>query len=139
MGCFDEDGYTHDSQCDFYTGPDTRYTGQEICYNYNEDTITITDVTDKTNPIMLGRMGYDNSYYTHQGWTDASQEYLFMNDELDEQNGPDPRTRTLIWDIKKLDDPKLVSSFYSTETVIDHNLYVDGKVREQRHPERRAP
>ena len=46
-GCFDDDGYTHDVQCVVYSGPDADYTGAEICFASNEDTVTIVDVTDK--------------------------------------------------------------------------------------------
>ncbi|MEQ8239852.1 MAG: choice-of-anchor B family protein, partial [Cyclobacteriaceae bacterium] len=31
--CFDNDGYTHDAQCVIYRGPDSKYNGQEICFN----------------------------------------------------------------------------------------------------------
>lgn len=55
-GCFSTDGYTHDAQCVIYDGPDSDHTGSEICVNSNEDTITIVDVTDKTNPVQLSRM-----------------------------------------------------------------------------------
>lgn len=33
-------------------------------------------------------------------------------------------TRTLIWDVASLTSPVWVNSFFSSETVIDHNLYV---------------
>jgi hypothetical protein len=55
IGCAGEDGYTHDAECVTYSGPDTAYTGNEICFLYNENTLTITDVTDKANPTMLSR------------------------------------------------------------------------------------
>ena len=32
-----------------YRGPDKRYDGKDICYGYNEDSLTIYDVTDKSN------------------------------------------------------------------------------------------
>lgn len=35
-GCAAQDGYVHDAQCLVYRGPDTRYTGKDICYGYNE-------------------------------------------------------------------------------------------------------
>lgn len=38
-GCASADGYVHDAQCVIYTGPDTRYTGNEICIGYDEDTV----------------------------------------------------------------------------------------------------
>eukprot|EP00443_Scrippsiella_acuminata_P069123 CAMPEP_0115432568 /NCGR_PEP_ID=MMETSP0271-20121206/32175_1 /TAXON_ID=71861 /ORGANISM="Scrippsiella trochoidea, Strain CCMP3099" /LENGTH=751 /DNA_ID=CAMNT_0002857927 /DNA_START=31 /DNA_END=2286 /DNA_ORIENTATION=- len=128
VGCYAADGYTHDSQCVVYEGPDSRYTGREICFNYDEDSLTIVDVTNKYSPKMLSRVGYNLSYYTHQGWLDKKSEFLFLNDELDEMRGPNERTRTMVWDVRDLEDTKLVSSFYSNETSIDHNLYVDGNV-----------
>ena len=40
-GCFSADGYTHDTQCVTYRGPDSRYTGRELCFSSNEDTLTV--------------------------------------------------------------------------------------------------
>ena len=129
-GCFSEDGYTHDAQCVNYDGPDSDYKGREICFNYNEDTLTIVDVTDKKNPVMVSRTGYFGSAYTHQGWLTEDSAYLIMNDELDELSNdffPFPHTRSMAWDVNDLDTPKLITSFWSPEKVIDHNLYVKGK------------
>jgi len=127
-GCFDEDGYTHDAQCVIYRGPDTRYTGSEICFNYNEDTLTIVDVSDKSNMRMLSRVTYDNAYYTHQGWLTEDMTHLMLNDELDEQSSSQKHTRTLLWDVVSLTEPKLTGSHYADVKSIDHNLYtLDGK------------
>lgn len=67
-GCAPQDGYVHDAQCKsphslgllqealincagiVYRGPDKKYNGRDICYGYNEDTLTIYDVTNKTGP-----------------------------------------------------------------------------------------
>jgi choice-of-anchor B domain-containing protein len=40
-GCASGDGYVHDAQCIVYRGPDTRYNGKEVCYGFNEDTLTM--------------------------------------------------------------------------------------------------
>jgi hypothetical protein len=40
-GCAAGDGYVHDAQCLIYKGPHTKYNGHEICYGYNEDSLTI--------------------------------------------------------------------------------------------------
>jgi choice-of-anchor B domain-containing protein len=40
-GCAAADGYVHDAQCLIYKGPHTKYLGKEICYAYNEDSLTI--------------------------------------------------------------------------------------------------
>lgn len=123
-GCFADDGYVHDAQCVIYDGPDARYVGREICFNYNEDTITIVDVSDKANMKMLSRVTYFDAQYTHQGWLTKDMRFLVSNDELDEMEGVLPYTRTLLWNIEDLEDPYLVGPHYAAETSIDHNLYI---------------
>ena len=127
-GCFSDDGYTHDAQCVNYDGPDLDHQGKEICFNSNVDTLTIVDVTNKADPVMLARKGYSGSRYTHQGWLTEDQAYFLLGDELDEKNNPDvTNTRTYMWDVSDLDEPALIGSHDSTTTAIDHNLYVKGK------------
>ena len=122
-GCFSGDGYTHDAQCVIYNGPDSTYAGREICIGYNEDTITIVDVTTKSNPMQISRTPYQGSQYTHQGWfMDDSHEMLIMNDELDEQrNGHN--TTSYIYDVSDLDYPVEVGRYIGPTAAIDHNLY----------------
>jgi len=126
-GCYSEDGYVHDTQCIVYDGPDAPYVGHEICFCYDEDTLTIVDVSDKNSPKTLAVQSYAGYQYTHQGWLlPGAPTHLLMDDELDELYGLEPRTRTLIWDVSQLEQPKQISSFYSKLTVIDHNLYTLG-------------
>lgn len=124
-GCFSSDGYTHDAQCVIYTGPDSAHQGKEICLNSNEDTVTIVDVTNKSNPIQLSRTGYSGSAYTHQGWLTEDQKHFLLDDELDEQNFGH-NTRTRVFDVSDLDAPSLVGSYTSANPAIDHNQYVKG-------------
>src|SRR5215212_573323 len=42
-GCVGQDGYTHETQCVIYRGPGLEYQGHEVCFNSNEDTLTIVD------------------------------------------------------------------------------------------------
>lgn len=130
-GCFSSDGYTHDAQCVVYAGPDATYVGREICVGYNEDTITIVDVTNKSNPVQVSRRGYSGSRYTHQGWfLNDNHEMLIMNDELDEQqNGVN--TTSYIWDVSDLDNPFEIGRYFGPTPAIDHNLYTkDGFIFE---------
>lgn len=124
-GCFSSDGYTHDTQCVIYTGPDTTYQGQEICFNSNEDTLTIVNVNNKSNPVQLSRVGYSGSRYTHQGWLTEDQRYFLLDDELDEQNNGH-NTRTYIWNVADLNAPVLIGNFTSSAAAIDHNQYIKG-------------
>jgi len=124
-GCFSEDGYTHDTQCVIYHGPDNRYFNSEICINSNENTVTIVDVTDKSNPVMLARESYLGVGYVHQGWLTEDHRYFLLGDELDELN-LGHNTRTRIWDVTDLHAPHIIGIFDSSEDAIDHNLYVMG-------------
>lgn len=132
-GCFGHEGtgragtgYSHDAQCVIYTGPDTEHAGKEICFGGNETAVSIADVTDKDNPIALSTAEYPNAGYTHQGWLTENQEFFYVNDELDEVSGEQSRTRTMIFDVRDLDDPILVQEMMGTTAASDHNLYVQG-------------
>jgi len=126
-GCYSDDGYVHDAQCVIYGGPDGHYRGKEICFCYNEDTLTIVDVTDKEKLELISRTSYDDVQYTHQGWLLEGSGYLLLNDELDELEGTEKTTRTLVWDVNSLKKPVHNSDYFAKDDVIDHNLYVKGK------------
>lgn len=126
-GCFSADGYTHDTQCVIYSGPDAAHAGQEICLNANEDTLTIVNVTNKTSPTMLSRKGYPGYGYVHQGWLTADHRYFIMDDELDESTFGH-NTRTYVWDVADLDDPAFVGYYESDNTALDHDLYIRDNV-----------
>ncbi|HUG38849.1 MAG TPA: choice-of-anchor B family protein [Longimicrobiales bacterium] len=128
-GCFNDpatgwgSGYTHDAQCVTYQGPDTRFTGRRICFGANVDVLSIADVTDPANPIALAAAGYPAAGYLHQGWLTDDRRYFFMDDEADEFRGIG-NTRTLVWDVARLDDPILVKEHSGTTRSTDHNLYI---------------
>lgn len=126
-GCFSSDGYTHDAQCVNYNGPDSEHAGKEICFAYNEDTLTIVDVTNKAAPVQLSRTNYANRGYSHQGWLTDDQSYLLLDDELDERNVASvTNTRTLIWNVIDLDNPVHQGDHSGVSTSIDHNQYIIG-------------
>jgi len=54
-----------------------------------------------------------------------------MGDEYDESIGLLEATRTLVWDVKDLDDPVLVREFMGTTPAVDHNLYIVGDLMYQ--------
>ncbi|HYY97582.1 MAG TPA: choice-of-anchor B family protein, partial [Pyrinomonadaceae bacterium] len=125
-GCVNEDGYVHETECLIYRGPDAQHRGREICFNSNEDTLTIVDVTDKSAPLQLSRTPYEGSGYTHQGWLTGDQSTFLLNDELDEQQQHLTRNRTYVWDVSDLDAPFVRTIFQGSTGSIDHNLYVRG-------------
>lgn len=142
VGCFQDlqtgrnkTGYSHDAQCVTYHGPDTRYTGKEICIGSNETGLSVADVTDKSRPVAVAHAAYSDVQYAHQGWFTDDQRYFYLDDEGDEMNAVTDSTgkleagkgtRTLIWDMSKLDDPVMIGTYVGTTKSIDHNLYVKG-------------
>ena len=124
-------GYSHDAQCVIYHGPDTEHRGKEICFSANEMAVSISDVTDKDEPVSLSNATYPNYGYSHQGWLTEDHHFFFMNDELDEIRGSVDGTRTLIWDVSDLDDPQLAEQYLSENKASDHNLYIRGDIMYQ--------
>ncbi len=120
IGSFAEDGYSHDAQIVNYIGPDAQYAGSEIAFCFNENTVTIVDVTDATDPALISSTGYSTSAYTHQGWLTEDQKYLLVGDELDEGS---VNTRTYIFDVQDLNNVSLIGTHVGTTAAIDHNLY----------------
>ncbi len=138
VGCFADEttgrrktGYSHDAQCVIYNGPDTEYAGREICFGANETAISISDVTDKQNPVAIGTGSYPDAAYVHQGWLTEDHAYFFQNDELDELAGKVEKTRTLIWDVRDLSDPVMIREIFGPTSATDHNLYVHGDLMYQ--------
>ena len=132
-GCFADHttGNSHDAQCVIYSGPDSEYTGREICFSANETAISISDVTDKENPVAIGTGSYPDATYVHQGWLTEDHSYFFQNDELDEMYDKVDKTRTLIWDVSDLSDPIMIREFYGPTSASDHNLYINGNLMYQ--------
>ena len=126
IGSFAEDGYSHDVQVVNYIGPDTQYDGKEIAFCFNENTVTIVDVTTAGDPVLLSATGYATSAYTHQGWLTEDHKYLLVGDELDEGS---VNTRTYIFDVQDLNNVSLIGTHIGATEAIDHNMYVhDGLV-----------
>ncbi len=122
-GCFADDGYTHDAQCVYYTGPDAEFSERHVCFASNEDSLTIVDVTDPSSPEQLSRTDYAGRSYAHQAWLTSNQRFLLLDDETDERNnGHD--TRTYIWDVSSLRSPRVLGTHTANSSAIDHNQYV---------------
>lgn len=125
-GCFAADGYSHETQCVTYRGTDLEHRGKEICFNSNEDTLTIVDVTDKGAPRQLSRLPYDGARYTHQGWLTEDGTHFLVDDELDEIR-LGTKTRTHVINVSDLDAPAYVGFHQHATPSIDHNLYIRGR------------
>lgn len=122
--------YFPPAQCVIYKGPDKQYNGREICFNYNEDTLTIVDVTNKAKPVQISKTPYVGAAYTHQGWVvdPNNMAWLLLDDELDEMDktgeAANGHTTTYIFDISTLAKPVNTGLYQSPVKSIDHNQYV---------------
>lgn len=131
-GCFADGSpgtpYIHDVQCVIYRGPDSRFTGREICLASNPRSLQIVDVTDKRAPRLLGQASYPNFGYMHQGWLTEDHRYFLMDDEFDEAQGP-RNTTTHLWDVSDLTAPLRFATHTAATRATDHNQFIrDGFV-----------
>ena len=125
-GTFSEDGYTHDVQVVIYTGPDQEHVGDEVAFACNEDELTLVNCTDKSDCQLLGKTTYPGNVYAHQGWLTEDQRYFILDDEIDENAGVAPFTRTHVFDVQDLENPTYVGFYEAETTSSDHNLYTLG-------------
>jgi choice-of-anchor B domain-containing protein len=126
-GCFVDDPVNKlasDTECVIYDGPDADYTGREICFTGSDDTMSIADVTDKANPVVLhSALTYPGLGRAHQGAITGDGRYWLMSDMMDEMmNGHN--TRTHVWDVSDLDAPVYMGPMVHDTAVTDHNLYI---------------
>lgn len=125
-GGFSEGGYTHDCFVWQYDGDDPDHAGDQIVFACNGGSLVMVDATNKADIQSLGTYYYDQNSsvgYIHQGWVTKDKKFFMLNDELDEMNFGN-MTRSYIFDISDLDNLVYNGYYQSTNTSIDHNLYM---------------
>ncbi|MCP3918998.1 MAG: choice-of-anchor B family protein [bacterium] len=126
-----QDRYVHDAQIVTYTtGP---LAGKEIAYcssgfngGWDSTGLTIVDVTNKSNPVVMDQLNYSNAEYSHQGWLSEDRQYYYHGDELDEGNLGIP-TKTFIIDVADPNNISEVGTFTNGDSATGHNLYTRGE------------
>jgi|GEM_PF-2594253 len=114
---------THDLQCVTYDGPDTRFTGREICLSCDYSAgLGIADITNKDAVEQLSRINYRSTRTSHQGWLSEDHRYFFLNDESDERIFGS--TRTVVFDLENLENPIELGDFLNPSNAIGHDAYV---------------
>lgn len=124
------EGYSHDATTLTVTGAQaagcaSNHDPCEILIDFNEDTVDIWDVTDKSQPSKRGFMTYPRATYVHSGWWSADKKFIFVQDELDERDH-ELNTTLRVVDITNLEDPKLVKTWTGPTEAIDHNGFTKG-------------
>ncbi len=97
----------------------------DVLFDFNESTLDIWDITDPSDPVRLSRTPYGNSAYSHSGWWSEDQQYVFLQDELDERDNS-LLTTLRAFDISNLQNPTLAGTWSGPTTAIDHNGFVRG-------------
>jgi hypothetical protein len=98
-----------------------------VLVDYNENSVDLWDVTNKTTPVKLSSTTYPSVEYTHSGWPTTDQRFLFIHDELEEiRRGLSTQIYTM--DLANLRAPTIVTSYTGTTTTTDHNGYTKGNL-----------
>ncbi|MFQ5428856.1 MAG: choice-of-anchor B family protein [Phycisphaerae bacterium] len=124
--------YIHDAQIVTYTsGP---FAGKQVAFCFSETGsgggtpgVDILDVTNKTAITQISFFQYSSPVFSHQGWLSPDRQFLYTNDELDEQTFGTPTTTRVI-DVSDLNNPVELPSFTNGNASIDHNLYTVGNL-----------
>jgi len=121
-------GYMHDSTSLYLTDNRTAQCDQghnpcEVLVDFNESTVDLWDVTNKSLPVMLSSTGYPSARYTHSGWFTEDQRAIIVHDELDELRIAGQKTQIYTLEIDDLRNPAIVTSFVGSGNTTDHNGY----------------
>ncbi len=96
-----------------------------VLFDFNESTVDIWDVTVPSTPVRLSQTPYNNSGYTHSGWPSEDQQFVFVQDELDERDRG-LATTLRVFSISDLTSPTPVGSWTGPTNAIDHNGFSRG-------------
>lgn len=97
----------------------------QVLSDFNENTVDVWDVTTPASPVLLSSQPYANASYVHSGWWSEDGRYLFVHDELDEQNRG-LNTTLRVFDAANLTAPVMAGSWVGPTRATDHNGYVKG-------------
>ena len=122
--------YVHEASVFTYTSGPAAGKQVAICCGglnrgFDSSGLYIVDVTNKSSPVQSSFSTYANTGYCHQAWPSADMQFLYLDDELDDENlGITSVTR--VFNIANPLSPSFVGTFTSGNTSIDHNQYSRG-------------
>ncbi len=126
-GCFAQnDTPLSTGECLVYDGPDTDYTGHEMCFVASDNNVSIFDVTHKNQPLQVANFTYPGIARAHQGDLTADLRYWLLGDMEDEHH-TGVNTRTYVFDVSNLDQPVVLGHFSHSTFAIDHDLQIVGQ------------
>ncbi|MEM8709574.1 MAG: choice-of-anchor B family protein, partial [Planctomycetota bacterium] len=119
--------YVHDVQVVTYTsGP---FSGREIAYccsgfngGFQDTGLSVVDVTNKNNPVVLSQIAYPGREYSHQGWLSEDRTRFYLGDELDEGSTVGDTT-THVFDTSDPSNVSYIGAFDNGQSAVGHNMY----------------
>lgn len=115
----------HDAQVVTHTSGPLAGLQMAVCSTAG-GTVTVLDVTNKSNITILSQIAYPNGSISHQGWLSEDLQYYYHGDEGDETNSG-LTTTTYVFDMSDPSAAFLASTYTNGQTSIDHNLYTRGE------------
>jgi choice-of-anchor B domain-containing protein len=131
VACYDKEVYSHEAIVVNYNGPDSRFTGREIAFNYagRGKKFQILDVTDKNDIRVLSSVTHPGARFIHQGFPTSDLKYMIVNDELISTAGGSP---DFVYNIEKLDAAEFVGKDVGDRgEFVNHNGYTVGRLHYQ--------
>ena len=120
--------YTHDAASALISGAQATGCGTSDCTvlaDFNEQSVRIWDISTLKNSRQLADFTYENASYVHSGWWTEDHQFVFVHDELDEQDfGLNTTVRVL--NMVDVSNPTLATVWSGPSKAIDHNGYVRG-------------
>lgn len=97
----------------------------EILVDFNENSVDIWDMTNKSAPFLISETSYPNLGYVHSGWWSEDKMTVFVQDETDERDRG-LRTTLRAMDISDLTAPCVSNIYSGPTTATDHNGFTKG-------------
>jgi choice-of-anchor B domain-containing protein len=97
----------------------------EVVIDFGGDAVRMIDFTNKSDPLVLSALRYDELGYAHSGWTSRDGNHVFAFDEGDELDHGG-RSRIRVLDVSDFAHPFVAAIWTSSTDAIEHNGYVVG-------------
>ena len=97
----------------------------QVLADFNESTFNLWDITDPAAPVQISSTPYTNASYVHSGWSSEDNRFLFVHDELDEQQ-LGLNTTLRVFSLTDMTVPVLAGAWIGATNAIDHNGFVRG-------------
>ncbi|MCH8873656.1 choice-of-anchor B family protein, partial [candidate division KSB1 bacterium] len=86
---------------------------------FNEGSLVILDVSDKSNPTQIVAIPFPDGNAVHNAWTTEDGKYIMTTQEASGKT-------VKMWDIQDLSNPNIVGEYLASPTILAHNTHILG-------------